>query len=299
MRAVGKELGARYVMEGSLRQAGSHAAPGRAARGRGARARTSGPRPTNGLPARRTSSRSRTISSRASSRRCADWYGVLPRSMSDARPEQGLRGAEPVRGRAARLRVLRAPHAGGARRVRGRLERAVERAPGNADCWAMLSMIYADEHSHGFNPRPDPLDRAPPRPARAVEAAPSNHLAHYRPWPRRCSSARTRLPSGAPRNGPSRSTRWTAATRPWASSSPSPGTGSAAARLTDRAMQLNPHHPGWYRFAAFGLNAYRKGDYRGRLRDRQGRTARASSGRHGARGGPRAARERRARPRAP
>jgi len=34
--------------------------------------------------------------------------------------------------------------------------------------------------------------------------------------------------------------------------------------LTRRAMELNPSHPGWYRFAEFN-NAYRKKDYRGAL----------------------------------
>jgi adenylate cyclase len=34
--------------------------------------------------------------------------------------------------------------------------------------------------------------------------------------------------------------------------------------LTRRAMELNPNHPGWYRFAEFS-DAYRKKDYRGAL----------------------------------
>src|SRR5207237_9286119 len=34
--------------------------------------------------------------------------------------------------------------------------------------------------------------------------------------------------------------------------------------LVDRAIQLNPKHPGWYWFPAF-YNAYRKSDYRGAL----------------------------------
>ncbi len=34
--------------------------------------------------------------------------------------------------------------------------------------------------------------------------------------------------------------------------------------LAERAMQLNPNHPGWYWFADF-YNAYRQGDYRGAL----------------------------------
>ena len=43
----------------------------------------------------------------------------------------------------------------------------------------MLAMMYKDEHAHGFNVRADPLGRALAAARRAVEAAPSNHLAHH------------------------------------------------------------------------------------------------------------------------
>ena len=42
----------------------------------------------------------------------------------------------------------------------------------------MLSWIYSHEYGHGFNPRPGSLDRALAAARRAVELAPSNHLAH-------------------------------------------------------------------------------------------------------------------------
>ena len=61
--------------------------------------------------------------------------------------------------------------------ARDALERAVEAAPANADCWAMLSWIYSHEYGHGFNPRPGSLDRALAAARRAVDLAPSNHLA--------------------------------------------------------------------------------------------------------------------------
>jgi adenylate cyclase len=63
--------------------------------------------------------------------------------------------------------------------ARAALERAVEEAPDYADCWALLSMLYAEEHKHGFNPRPDPLDRALEAARRAVALAPSNNLAYH------------------------------------------------------------------------------------------------------------------------
>ena len=42
----------------------------------------------------------------------------------------------------------------------------------------MLSWIYSHEYGHGFNPRPGSLDRALAAARRAVDLAPSNHLAH-------------------------------------------------------------------------------------------------------------------------
>jgi len=56
---------------------------------------------------------------------------------------------------------------------------AVQQAPGYADAWAMLSMLYREEYTHRFNLRPDPIERAFAAARRAVEAAPSNHLAHH------------------------------------------------------------------------------------------------------------------------
>ena len=61
--------------------------------------------------------------------------------------------------------------------AREALEQAVEQAPSNADCWAMLAWVYSHEFAHGFNPRPGSLDRALEAARTAVDLAPSNHLA--------------------------------------------------------------------------------------------------------------------------
>ena len=61
--------------------------------------------------------------------------------------------------------------------MRAGLERAVEQAPGNADGWAMLSMMYGEEHRFGFNAKPDPLGRSLQAARRAVDAAHANHFA--------------------------------------------------------------------------------------------------------------------------
>jgi adenylate cyclase len=70
--------------------------------------------------------------------------------------------------------VVPAEHA----RVRDALERAVKSDPGYADAWAWLTVVYLDEHRHNYNPRPDPLDRALEAARRAVASDPTNEFAH-------------------------------------------------------------------------------------------------------------------------
>jgi adenylate cyclase len=63
-------------------------------------------------------------------------------------------------------------------KVRECLERAVKSDPGYADAWANLSSIYVDEYRFNYNPRPNPLARALDAAQRAVEADPSHQGAH-------------------------------------------------------------------------------------------------------------------------
>jgi TolB-like protein/Tfp pilus assembly protein PilF len=149
-------------------------------------------------------------------------------------------------------------------KARDALERAVENAPDQSSCWATLAMVYRDEHTHGFNVRPDPLGRALAAAHRAVEAAPSNHLAHHA----LASALFFRREIVAFRSAAER----TLALNPMDSSTTAylgtlmahEGDWERACALVERARQLNPNHPGWYWFVAF-WDAYRKRDYRGAL----------------------------------
>jgi len=109
----------------------------------------------------------------------ADTYGVLPRSMSEALrnrdPEQLTPYESVLRSFAHSPRLSAEEHAA----ARAGLERAVQQSPGYADGWAMLSMLYREEYTHGFNVRTDPLGRAHAAARGAVEASPSNHLAYH------------------------------------------------------------------------------------------------------------------------
>jgi adenylate cyclase len=63
-------------------------------------------------------------------------------------------------------------------KVRGCLERAVKSDPGYADAWAYLSHIFLDEYRFNYNPRPNSLVRALEAAHRAVDSDPTNQEAH-------------------------------------------------------------------------------------------------------------------------
>jgi tetratricopeptide (TPR) repeat protein len=193
---------------------------------------------------------------------CADTFGVLARSISDA-----VRGKEPgqlspyealMRGFGYHHRLTPGEHAD----ARDALERAVEQAPGNADCWAMLSWVYSHEYGHGFNPRPGSLERALVAARRAVDLAPSNHLAlqalgvvlFFRKNIAGCLHAAERALALNPLDGSNEAIFLITFSGDW----------ERGCALIERAMELNPHHPGWYRLM-FSFNEYRKANYRAAL----------------------------------
>ena len=263
VRAAAKEIGARYVMEGSIRQSGTRLRIAvqlvDAVSGAGLWAE----------------SYDRSFSQEAIFdlqddvvpkivSTVADTHGVLPRTMSEALRQQDPDQLSPyealLRSFAHFQRVSAEEHAP----ARAGLERAVERAPGNADCWAMLSLLYKEEYTHGFNLRPDPLGRAFAAARRAVEAAPSNHLAYHalaavlffqRDIPAFRSTAERAIALN-PMDG------FTIAYMGFLTAYA--GDWERGCALAERARSLNPHHPGWYWFPAL-FDAYRKADYRSAL----------------------------------
>jgi len=74
-----------------------------------------------------------------------------------------------------RDRFVATEHAG----LRDALERAVKSDPGYSDAWASLCLSYLDEYRWSFNPRPNPLDRALDAARRAVALDPANQSAHH------------------------------------------------------------------------------------------------------------------------
>ena len=263
VRSAGKALGARYVMEGSLRQAGVKVriAVQLVDTSTGAHLwaesydRTFNPETVFELQDDVVSRIVCTV---------ADSHGVLPHSMSEAVRGKGSEQLSPYEALLHSFgyfeRVSAEEHAV----TRDNLERAVQQAPGNAECWAMLTIFYVEEYIHGFNPRPDPLDRALAAARRAVEDAPSSNLAYhalatvlfYRRELQAFRNAAERAVALNSMDG------YTAAYQGFLTAYS--GDWERGCALAARARKLNPHHPGWYWFPE-AFDAYRKGDYRAAL----------------------------------
>jgi serine/threonine protein kinase/tetratricopeptide (TPR) repeat protein len=260
IRAIGKELGAHYVMEGSIRQAGSTARLAvqlvDAITGAHLWAETFDRafRPEE-IFALQDELVPRIVST------VADQHGILPRSISAAIRKKGDAQLSPYeavfRVFGLHERMTQQEHAA----VRNLLERAVQNAPDHGDCWAMLATLYSDEYWFGFNVRPDPLGRALAAAQRAVEVAPASALASqalaqilflrrerqaFRPLAERTIALN-------PMDG--------ATTALMGILLACAGDWEHGCAVADSAMRLNPNFPGWYWLATV-FNAYRTRDYR-------------------------------------
>ena len=191
---------------------------------------------------------------------CADPYGVLPRSISDV-----VRGSDPsqwspyealVHFFGYHQRLTAADHLA----ARTGLERAVQIAPRNADCWAVLSVVYAHEHGHGFNPLPAPLERSYAAARRAVDLAPENHLAHqamstvllFRKEITASLHEADRAVALNPLDG--------GCNAAMGANVAFAGDWERGCALIERAMDLNPQHPVWYR-GMLSFKEYCAGNY--------------------------------------
>ena len=259
VRAVGRELGARYVMEGSLRQAGSKlrltVQLADTVTGTHLWAetyeRTFAPDAIFDLQDDLVPRIVATV---------ADQYGVLPRSMSEvlrSKSEDVLTPHEAVLRTFSYFgRIGPEEHAV----VRRILERAVREAPDHADSWAMLSMIYRGEFAQGYNAGPNPLDRALAAAQRAVDLAPTNALCHYALatvyyFRKEKLSFRTTVERCLTLNPLDGSAiaylrMLTATTGEW----------ERGCAMVESAMKLNPYYPSWFQIALWA-NAYRQGKY--------------------------------------
>ena len=259
IRAIGNELGARYVMEASLRHAGSKLrltvqlvdSISGAHLWAETYERAFTPESVFELQDDLVPRIVATV---------ADQYGILPRSMSETLRSKGEDTLTPheavLRAFSYFRRITPEEHAV----VRNILERSVKQSPDHADSWAMLSMMYRGEFAQGFNPRPDPLDRALDAARRALELAPNHALGHYalatvyffRKDKTHFRVEVERVLSLNPNDAAAKAYLGflMAALGEW----------ERGCQMVESAMQLNPNCPGYFYFARC-VNSYRLHKY--------------------------------------
>ena len=259
VRAIGKQLGARYVMEGSLRQAGSKLRLAVQLVDTVSGAHLWAETYEHAFAAESVFEVQDNLVPRIVST-VADQYGVLPRSMSEvlrSKKDEDLTPHEAVlRVFSYFTRLTSEEHAA----VRTVLERAVQQAPYHADSWAMLSMIYRGEFAQGFNAGPNPLDRALAAAQRAVDLAATHALGHYALatvyfFRKEMVAFHVAAERAMELNPLDASVKaylglLIAATGEW----------DRGCQMVEAAMQLNPNCPGYFYFARC-CNAYRQGKY--------------------------------------
>jgi len=263
IRTVGKELGARYVIEGSLRQAGSMLRLAVQLIDANTGVHLWAENYNRALRAEAVFELQDELVPRIVST-VADSHGVLPRSMSDAvqnRTPEELSPYEAVL-RSFNYAQKLTPEA--LADAVFSLELAVQKAPTYADAWSMLGVMLVEDYAQGYNVRADSLAQAEKAARRAVDLAPSNHWA----W---ASLARVHFFKKEPQSFRNAVERAVALNTMDGDSHASLGemltfSGDAerGLQLVERAKQLNPNHPGWYWYANF-YQAYKERDYRAAL----------------------------------
>ena len=133
-------------------------------------------------------------------------------------------------------------------KVRSALERVVEVEPASANAWACLSIMYCEEYKHDYNVRPDSLERALKAGRRAADIDKTCQHAYYalaqthffRRDLGRFRTAAERAVQINPRDG--NTVAFMGILLGYA------GDLDEGPRLIRRVLELNPHHPGWYLF---------------------------------------------------
>jgi TolB-like protein/tetratricopeptide (TPR) repeat protein len=263
VRTIGKEVGARYAIEGSLRQAGPRLRLAVQLVDTVSGAHLWAESYERGFNPQVAFELQDELASRIVST-VADLHGILPRSLSElvrSRPPEDLSPYEAV------LRSFSYPQRPSREELlpaREGLEAAVRKAPSNGDAWAMLSFLCVQDYAHGFKLQTDALARGLAAAHRAVDAAPKSHLAYcalaqalfFHKETQSFRKAVERAITLNPMDG--NSLAFLGEMLVYSGSS------ERGLELTARAKQLNPSHPGWYWYVDV-YNAYRRGDYQGAL----------------------------------
>ena len=259
VRAVSKELGARFLLEGSIRTAGPAIRVSMQLLDASTGVHLWAQRfdrdlDTNDIFAAQDELTDRIVAT------VADPFGVLTRSLAaqvKARPADAPTAHEAVLLTFAYWQNVRPDEQAA---VRTALEQALEREPDHAEALACLARLYVDEHRFVFNPPPDALERALRTAQRAVELDTTSQLAYrslaeahyYRLELSAFRRAADRALALNPRD--TANVHWMGMLIAYS------GEWEIGRSICEKVMQLNPHHPSW--FYLFYLSChYRESEY--------------------------------------
>lgn len=259
VRTIGRELGARYAIEGSVRQSGSRLRLAVQLVDTVSGAHLWADSYERSFSLETVFELQDELASRIVST-VADLHGVLPRSLSElvrSRTTDQLTPYEAV------LRSFSYPQRPSPEELvpaRRGLEAAVRIAPSYGDAWAMLSFLCVQDYAHGFKLQTDALASGLAYARRAVEVAPSSHLAYFALaqalfFHKEIQSFRNAVERAVvlnPMDG--NSLAFLGEMLVYS------GNAKRGLELTARAKLLNPSHPGWYWYVDV-YNAYGRGDY--------------------------------------
>src|SRR3954447_3847222 len=258
-RTLGAKLGARYVLEGSIRKGGSGIRVSAQLFDTQTGTQLWAETYNRDLAASTTFAAQDDIAAHIVAT-VADSYGVLVRSMRRAIQQKEDAELTPVEWQfqlfAYREQITPSAHAA----IKNRLKLAMQRDEGRSDLWACVAEIYVDEYGFGFQDDATSLDRALAAARRAVEIDRANQfamvalaqthffrqdLAAFRPTAERAMALN-------PLN--------TDALGILGLQIVHTGEFERGTAIVRRAMELNANHAGWMHFAPL-WDHFHKGEY--------------------------------------
>lgn len=259
VRTVGKELGAHYILEGSIRQAGSMLRLAvqlvDTTSGTHLWAETyDRPFKPEDIFVLQDELVPRIVAT------VADQHGVLIHRMAEGLRHKTKNEYTPYEAVLSVFGFHERMSPGEHRELRDMLERVVREYPDQGNCWAMLETLYADEYMFGFNVEPNSLDRALAAAKKAIELEPTSNLA-AQAMAQALFFRRDRSEFRAIAERTIALNRMdTATVAVMGLFIACSGDWKVGLTVSEGAMQLNPNFPGWYRCAHL-FDAYRRGDY--------------------------------------
>ncbi len=258
-REIGEELGVRYVLEGSVRRWRDQVRVTAQLIETRTGAHLTSETYDRDISAESLFDIQEDIASRIAAE-IAEPHGVIHRTGGPRRMETANLDAYECRLLASEY--WRAPTIETHAKVRGLLERAVAIDADYAGAWAMLAIVYGDEVRGGYNynPDPPPLDRALEAAKKAVEIDPRNAAGYHALFLTHFHRGEIAAYESAAKKALSLNANYPDLLADYGFSKGCLGDWEQGRKYAQRAMDLSPHPPAWYR-AIFAIYHYLKGEY--------------------------------------